>query len=65
MARFVFPKVNRMNANRASSEDWLRTRNAHLRGEMTAAVGERLARFAVEQGTDKVQPEMLAAFTKD
>ena len=64
MARFVFPKVNNLNANRATSEHWLRSRNAHFRGEMTAAVGERLARYAAEKGGNNVQPEMLEAFSK-
>jgi limonene 1,2-monooxygenase len=64
VARFVIPKVNSLNTNRHASEDWLRHNNQHFRGEMTAAVGARVAQHAAEKGADKLQPEILATFTK-
>jgi len=64
IARFAIPKINKLNINRKTSEDWLRANNALFRGELTAAVGARLAQYAAEKGRDNIQQEVLDAFTK-
>jgi limonene 1,2-monooxygenase len=63
-ARYVIPEINQLNVNRAASERWLRDNNPRFRGEMTAAVGAKIAQHAAEQGKDKIQPEIAAAFLK-
>jgi limonene 1,2-monooxygenase len=63
-ARYVIPEVNQLNVSRAASERWLRDNNPRFRGEMTAAVGAKIAQHAAEQGSDKIQPEIAAAFVK-
>lgn len=64
IARYAIPKINKVNVNRNASEDWLRHNNALFRGELQAAVGERIARFAAEKGSEHIAPEAIEAFTK-
>lgn len=63
IGRYVIPKVNKLNANRVESENWLRSRNEFFRGEMAAAVGAKIAQHAAEKGSERLSPDALAAFT--
>lgn len=63
-ARYVIPEINQLNVNRAAAEHWLRDNNVRFRGEMTAAVGAKIAQHAAEKGEDQIQPEIMAAFVK-
>ncbi len=62
IARFAVPKINKLNVNRQASEDWLRDNNEVFRGELTAAVGAKIAEHAAAKGIDKLSPDYLALF---
>ena len=62
IARFAVPKINKLNVNRQASEDWLRDNNDVFRGELTAAVGAKIAEHAAAKGVDKLSPDYLALF---
>jgi len=65
LARYCIPKINQINVNRKASEDWLRHNNATFKGEMQAAVGDRIARYAAEKGDSNLQPEVVQALKRD
>ena len=65
VARFAIPRVNRLNAARQSSEDWLRDNNETFRGELTAAVGAKIAEHLREKGEDKLSPDFIKLFGAD
>ena len=62
IARFAIPKINKLNVNRQASEDWLRDNNDVFRGELTAAVGAKIAEHAATKGVDKLSPDYLKLF---
>ena len=62
IARYAIPKINKLNVNRQASEDWLRDNNAVFKGELTAAVGAKIAEHAAAKGVDKLSPDYLALF---
>ena len=62
IARFAIPKINKLNVNRQASEDWLRDNNDVFRGELTAAVGAKIAEHAASKGVDKLSPDYLKLF---
>ena len=62
IARFAVPKINKLNVNRQASEDWLRDNNDVFKGELTAAVGAKIAEHAAAKGIDKLSPDYLALF---
>ena len=62
IARFAIPKINKLNVNRQASEDWLRDNNDVFKGELTAAVGAKIAEHAAAKGVDKLSPDYLALF---
>jgi limonene 1,2-monooxygenase len=62
VARYAIPKLNKLNANRFASEDWLRANNAMFKGELNAAVGAKIAEHAAEKGIDKLSPDFLKLF---
>lgn len=65
IARFAVPKINKLNVNRQASEDWLRDNNDVFRGELTAAVGAKIAEHAASKGIDKLSPDYLKLFNAD
>ena len=65
VARFAIPKINKLNASRQSSEDWLRSNNETFRGELTAAVGAKIAEHLKEKGQDKLSPDFIKLFNAD
>lgn len=65
IARFAVPKINKLNVNRQASEDWLRDNNDVFRGELTAAVGAKIAEHAASKGVDKLSPDYLKLFNAD
>ena len=62
IARYAIPKINKLNVNRQASEDWLRDNNDVFRGELTAAVGAKIAEHAASKGVDKLSPDYLKLF---
>lgn len=62
IARYAIPKINKLNVNRQASEDWLRDNNDVFKGELTAAVGAKIAEHAAAKGVDKLSPDYLALF---
>jgi limonene 1,2-monooxygenase len=62
VARYAVPKINKLNAARFESEDWLRENNDLFRGELKAAVGAKIAEHAAEKGVDKLSPDYLKLF---
>ncbi len=62
IARFAVPKINKLNVNRYASEAWLRMDNDRFRGELTAAVGAKIAEHAALKGVDKLSPDFLKLF---
>lgn len=62
IARFAIPKINKLNVYRQASEDWLRENNEVFRGELTAAVGAKIAEHAAAKGVDKLSPDYLKLF---
>ena len=62
VARYAIPKINKLNANRFASEDWLRENNTVFKGELTAAVGAKIAEHAASKGVDKLSPDYLKLF---
>ena len=62
IARYAIPKINKLNVNRQASEDWLRDNNDVFKGELTAAVGAKIAEHAATKGVDKLSPDYLALF---
>jgi limonene 1,2-monooxygenase len=62
IARFAIPRINKLNVNRQASEDWLRDNNDVFKGELTAAVGAKIAEHAAAKGIDKLSPDYLALF---
>lgn len=65
VARFAIPKINKLNASRQASEDWLRSNNDTFRGELTAAVGAKIAEHLKEKGQDKLSPDFIKLFNAD
>ncbi|MGD9602917.1 MAG: LLM class flavin-dependent oxidoreductase [Gammaproteobacteria bacterium] len=62
IARYAIPKINRLNAGRQSSEDWLRENNAMFKGELNAAVGAKIAEYAKAKGEEQLSPDFLEFF---
>lgn len=62
IARFAIPKLNRLNANRQASEDWLRDNNAEFKGELNAAVAAKIAEHAAQKGADQLSPDFMQYF---
>jgi limonene 1,2-monooxygenase len=62
IARYAIPRINKLNANRFASEDWLRANNAEFKGELNAAVGAKIAEHAAAKGVDKLSPDFLKLF---
>ncbi len=62
IARFAIPRINKLNANRQFSEDWLRDNNKQFKGELNAAVAAKIAEHAAEKGIDKLSPDYLKLF---
>ena len=62
IARFAIPKLNKLNVYRQASEDWLRESNEVFRGELTAAVGAKIAEHAAAKRVDQLSPDYLKLF---
>ncbi len=65
IARFAIPKINKLNQNRFASESWLRFDNDRFRGELTAAVGAKIAEHAAKKGVDKLSPDFIKHFNAE
>jgi len=63
--RYAIPRINRLNTNRAMSEDWIRSNNAQFRGELTAAVSAKIKEYAEAKGKDKLSPDIVKLFKAD
>ena len=62
IARYAIPKINGLNDNRFSSEKWLKENHALFRGEMAAAVRDKMSQYAASKSDRHLSPEMIAHF---
>ena len=59
-ARYVAPKFQQLNENRAASMAWVGGHKAEFTGAAMAAVGARIAQHAQEKGVENLRPEIVA-----
>ena len=64
-ARYVAPKINRVNANRIDSEQFLRDNHERFAASMKAAVGAKIDQYTAEKGTENVAPAFLEVFSSE
>lgn len=60
MARYVAPRFQGLNENRQASMDWVAKNKPEFTGQMTAAMGARIAQHIAEKGADNIRPELAA-----
>ena len=58
-ARYVAPRFQQLNDNRAASMAWVGGHKAEFTGAMMAAVGARIAAHAQEKGLENIRPEIV------
>jgi limonene 1,2-monooxygenase len=63
IARYAIPKINKLNRNRLSSEQWLRENNDQFKGELTSAVRAKMEEHAKSKGSEKLSPELVEHFS--
>ena len=61
-ARYVAPKVNRINANRVESETFLRNNHDRFAAAMKAAVGAKIDEYMTDKGKSNVAPVFQELF---
>ncbi|HEV7158979.1 MAG TPA: LLM class flavin-dependent oxidoreductase [Caulobacteraceae bacterium] len=59
-ARYVAPKFQQLNENRAASMAWVGGHKAEFTGAAMAAVGARIAQHVQEKGLENIRPEIVA-----
>ena len=63
IARYAIPKINKLNRNRLSSEEWLRDNNAQFKGKLTSAVRAKMEEHAKSKGSEKLSPDLVEHFS--
>jgi limonene 1,2-monooxygenase len=63
IARYAIPKINKLNRNRLSSEQWLRENNDQFKGELTSAVRAKMEEHAKSKGSEKLSPDLVEHFS--
>jgi limonene 1,2-monooxygenase len=63
MARYVFPKFQDLNVNRAESMAWVKAHKEEFTGQVRAAVGARIVQHIQEKGAENIRPEIVALIT--
>ena len=61
-ARYVAPRINRVNVNREQSEAFLRANHQRFAASMKAAVGAKIDQYIAEKGSDNVAPVFQEVF---
>jgi limonene 1,2-monooxygenase len=61
-ARYVAPKVNRLNVNRVESEAFLRANHAGFAAAMKSAVGSKIDQYMAEKGSGNIAPVFQEVF---
>ena len=61
-ARYVAPKINRVNVNREASEAFLRSNHERFAASMKAAVGDKIDQYMAEKGGDNIAPVFQDVF---
>lgn len=59
-ARYVTPRFQQLNENRAASMAWVGGHKTEFTGAAMAAVGARIAQHAQEKGLENIRPEIAA-----
>jgi limonene 1,2-monooxygenase len=59
MARYVFPKFQNLQDNRAASMAWVKENKATFQVAMAGAVGARIVQHMMEKGADNIRPELV------
>jgi limonene 1,2-monooxygenase len=62
-ARYVIPKINRLNDNRIASEAFLRANHDKFSGAMKSAVSAKIEEYVAEKGGANVAPALRDAFS--
>jgi len=63
MARYVFPKFQNLNDNRAASMDWVKENKEEFTTQVRGAVGARIVQHMMEKGAENIRPEIVALIT--
>ena len=58
MARYVFPRFQNLQDNRAASMDWVRENKPAFSAAMQGAVGARIVQHMMEKGADNIAPQI-------
>ena len=64
IAKYAIPKINRLNLHKFESETWLKANHDKFRGEMTNAVRAKIEQYAAEKGSESLNPDVVAHFSK-
>ena len=63
-ARYVAPRINRVNVNREASEAFLRSNHERFAASMKAAVGDKIDQYMAKKGGDNIAPVFQDVFAK-
>jgi limonene 1,2-monooxygenase len=63
LARYVFPKFQNLQENRASSMAWVKENKEAFTAEVRGAVGARIVQHMMEKGADNIRPEIVELIT--
>ncbi|WP_454883158.1 LLM class flavin-dependent oxidoreductase [Sphingomonas oryzagri] len=61
-ARYVIPKVNRLNDNRLASQEYLRTNRDRFAAQQKSAVAAKIEQHVAEKGDGNVSPDVISAY---
>ena len=64
IAKYVIPKVNRLTRPAIESEAWIKQNHERFHGEMSRAVKAKIDQYAAEKGSETLNPDIVAHFSK-
>lgn len=64
-ARYVAPKINRVNVNRIDSEQFLRDNHERFAASMKSAVGAKIDQYTADKGSQNVAPAIMDIFSSE
>ena len=64
-ARYVIPKINRLNENRLASEEYLRTNRERFAAQQKSAVAAKIEEYVAEKGNANVSSDIRAAYRQN
>jgi limonene 1,2-monooxygenase len=63
MARYVFPRFQTLNENRAASMAWVKENKEAFTAEVRGAVGARIVQHMMEKGSENISPQIVELIT--